>query len=209
LPNDLTQADVIQNADRQQLRQQLRAGRRALTQAQQLSAARHAADNLCLFHGFRKAKHVALYIANDGELDPHLLAKRAVALGKTCYLPVLDPRRPAMTFARWQPGDKLIRNRFGIPEPLPQAPRLSPEKLDLVCLPLVGFDDQGNRLGMGGGFYDRTFAYRHTYPKSKPLLVGMAHACQQVPSLPVQPWDVPLDMILTDERRYMTSRNRF
>ncbi len=153
-------------------------------------------------HFFRRARTLAFYIANDGELDPHLLYHRALALGKDCFLPVLDKRSPKMDFALYRRGDKLIRNKFGIPEPAPRAPRIAADELDLVCLPLVGFDEQGNRLGMGGGFYDRTFAYRRTSVGTGPLLVGLAHQCQQVSALPMQPWDVPLDMIATDAGLY-------
>jgi 5-formyltetrahydrofolate cyclo-ligase len=182
---------------RQQLRQILRARRRALTVGQQVRAALGLVNRIGHQHVFRNARHIAFYIANDGELDPEPLIRRALALGKHCYLPVLDTRSSAMAFARYRPGDKLWRNRFGIPEPIPRVPRVAGDELDLVCLPLVGFDLQGNRLGMGGGFYDRTFSYRRHYRKAAPVLVGLAHQCQQVSTLGAQSWDVPVDMIIT------------
>ncbi len=183
---------------RQQLRQILRARRRALTPPQQVRAALGLVNRISHQYVFLNARHIAFYIANDGELDPQPLMRRALALGKHCYLPVLDKRSSAMSFASYRPGDKLRRNRFGIPEPLPRVPRVAGDELDLVCLPLVGFDSRGNRLGMGGGFYDRTFGYRHQYPKAAPVLVGLAHQCQQVSALGTQSWDVPVDMIVTD-----------
>lgn len=189
---------VLYETSRQQLRQILRAQRRALTSVAQARAALHLRNLISQQHVFRKSQHIAFYIANDGELDPSLLARRALALGKHCYLPVLSKRTCSMKFARYRPGDKLWRNQFGIPEPLPRVPRIAGRALDLVFLPLVGFDRRGNRLGMGGGFYDRTFAYRRAFPKAAPMLVGLAHQCQQVAKLPAQDWDVPLDMVATD-----------
>lgn len=102
-----------------------------------------------------------------------------------------------LRFARWHDGARLHRNRFHIPEPRRQA-RLSARALNVVLLPLTGFDASGNRLGMGGGFYDRTLAFKRRHRKARPLLVGVAHACQQVSTLPAEIWDVPLAMIVTD-----------
>lgn len=198
LKNNFPHTAQPANVSRYELRQFLRAQRRALTAAQQQRAALHLADRMALQQAFRRAQHIAVYIANDGELDASLLAQRGWAQGKECYLPVLGKRTPSMAFARYRPGDKLLRNRYGIPEPMPRSPRICATELDLVCLPLVGFDRYGNRLGMGGGFYDRTFAYRHRFPRARPRLVGLAHRCQQLTELPVQSWDVPLDMIATD-----------
>lgn len=90
----------------------------------------------------------------------------------------------------------MIHNRFGIPEPV-QSRRHPPGILDLVVVPLVGFDAKCNRMGMGGGFYDRCFAHRLARQHSGPRLVGLAFDCQQVDELPVEPWDVPLDAIVT------------
>lgn len=184
--------------NRHQLRRLLRARRNSLSVQAQRHAAVDLANVLSLNKAFRRARRVALYLANDGELNLALVAKRALALGKACYLPVL--RGNSMTFARWRPGDRLLRNRFGIPEPLPRAARVQCHELDMVCVPLVGFDLQGNRLGMGGGFYDRTFAYRVTRPKAKPVLAGIAHECQRLDTVPAQPWDVPLDLVITNKR---------
>ncbi len=98
----------------------------------------------------------------------------------------------------------MVTNRFGIPEPQARhgahpARRLPAWALDLILLPLVGFDDDGQRMGMGGGFYDRTLAFTRR-PGPRPHLIGLAHECQRVESLPVAPWDVPLDAIVSDAR---------
>ncbi len=103
-----------------------------------------------------------------------------------------------LRFAPWRPGQTLTSNRYGIPEPdvAPEA-TLAPEQMALVVAPLVGFDALGQRLGMGGGWYDRSFAFRHQRP-APPWLVGVGFSVQQVDDLPVQPWDVAVDAICTE-----------
>ena len=108
------------------------------------------------------------------------------------------PRRNSnrMSFFVHRLEAPLTRNRFGIEEPPLGAPWINTRALDLVLAPLVAFDDQGNRLGMGGGFYDRHFG---NLPQClRPLLVGVAHEVQCADALPAAPWDVPLDGILTE-----------
>lgn len=145
---------------------------------------------------FWRAQRITFYFANDGELDPGPILTRALAHGKHCYLPRLNRfPLPHMEFVRYRPGGHLRANRFGILEPV-DGRVCSPRALDLVLLPLVGFDAGGGRLGMGGGFYDRTFAFIRRLPG--PALVGLAHACQEVPCLPREAWDIPLAAIVTD-----------
>lgn len=185
------------------LRRQLRQARRALTPREQRAASERLLRQLAHHPLFRRSRHIAFYLANDGEIDPYLLMQRARELGKHCYLPVLR-RWPAnqMHFQRLRPDQRWTTNRYGIREPRPD-PRwqVSPWRLDLVLMPLVGFDDQGNRLGMGGGYYDRMFAYRRTRAHwPGPRLLGLAHHCQKVDQLPVAPWDVPLDGIVSDQQ---------
>jgi len=138
---------------------------------------------------------VAGYLAADGEIDPGRTLALARRMGKQTVLPVL--RGSALVFAVHGPGVALEPNRFGIAEPVGTAHRHA-RAIDLVLVPLVGFDDRGNRLGMGGGFYDRTFAYlraRHRW--RRPHLVGVAHPEQRVDALESQPWDVPLTAVVT------------
>ncbi len=94
----------------------------------------------------------------------------------------------------------MRRNRFGIPEPLThKRVHVPPWGLDLICMPLVAFDRQGNRLGMGGGFYDRSLAYRRGRQSwHKPRLLGIAHALQEVAELEPRPWDIPLSGVATE-----------
>ncbi|MCU1717977.1 5-formyltetrahydrofolate cyclo-ligase [Pseudomonas sp. 5P_3.1_Bac2] len=186
---------------RAQLRRQLRAQRRALSPSAQRQAAQKLYRQLAQHPLFRRARHIALYLANDGEIDPHLLLRAAQKRGKATYLPLLNRwPRTHMAFQRIRPGERLQANRFGILEPRPNRAQQRPVwSLDLVLLPLVGFDRHGGRLGMGGGFYDRSLAYRSRRKNwQKPTLLGLAHECQQVPHLAMASWDVPLQGTVTD-----------
>ncbi len=186
---------------KQQLRRRLRARRRQLSPLQRQRATQGVCAVIARHPLFRQARRIALYRAADGEIDPLPLARLARRLGKALYLPVLRPGGH-LGFVAWREGAVLRRNRFGIAEPV--GPRLSAQQLDLVLLPLVAFDCRGGRLGMGGGFYDRTFAWMNKAGsfRRRPLLVGLAHAFQQVESLPREPWDVPLAAVAT-ERGWM------
>lgn len=187
------------------LRKQIRALRRALPAAERQQAARQLARRAAGLPIFADSRRIAGYLAVDGELDPGPLLSRARELGKQIYLPVLtdDPRTPLL-FAPYRPDTALRPNRFGIPEPQVSAEQLLPSRsLDLVLTPLVVFDAWGNRLGMGGGYYDRTFAFRHPGDRpSGPFLLGLAYELQKVAQLAPQPWDIPLDGIVTERAFY-------
>ena len=190
---------------RPQLRRILRKARRALTPSQQRQAARGLYKQLAQQPLFRRARHISLYLPTDGEIDPHLLLRAAQRRGKATYLPVLSAwPRTKMVFQRIRPGEKLKPNRFRILEPRHNLARQRKVwALDLVLLPLVGFDDVGGRLGMGGGFYDRSLAYlarRNDW--RKPTLLGLAHECQKVARLAQASWDVPLQGTVTDKGWY-------
>lgn len=191
---------------RPQLRRMLRKARRALTPSEQRQAALGVYRQLAQHPLFRRAKHISLYLPTDGEIDPRLLLRAAQRRGKATYLPVLSAwPRTKMVFQRVRPGEKLLPNRFGILEPRVNAHRQRQVwALDLVLLPLVGFDDAGGRLGMGGGFYDRSLAYlARRYRWRKPTLLGLAHECQKVGRLAQASWDVPLAGTVTDKQWYV------
>ena len=177
------------------LRSAMRKRRRGLSYWQQQREAIELTKKLKHHRLFRDSQHIAFYLANDGELNLQPLLHFALGQGKICYLPAVADH--SLVFIRHLPEQKLERNRFGILQPQQDQQLVSPEKLDLVLLPLVAFDQQGNRLGMGGGFYDRYFAYKRERAESKPLLLGVAHPHQEVPHLRAQIWDVPLDAIMT------------
>lgn len=190
---------------RPQLRRMLRKARRALTANQQRQAARGLYKQLAQQPLFRRAKHIALYLPTDGEIDPRLLLRAAQRRGKATYLPVLSAwPRTKMVFQRIRPGEKLQLNRFRILEPRHNLARQRKVwALDLVLLPLVGFDDVGGRLGMGRGFYDRSLAYLARRKNwRKPTLLGLAHECQKVERLAQASWDVPLQGTVTDKAWY-------
>jgi 5-formyltetrahydrofolate cyclo-ligase len=191
---------------RPQLRRLLRKARRSLSRAEQREAARGLYQQLAQHPLFRRARHVSLYIPMDGEIDPRLLLREAQRRGKATYLPVLSAwPRTKMVFQRVRAGEKFRPNRFKIPEP-----RINPRQqrkiwaLDLILMPLVGFDNEGGRLGMGGGFYDRSLAYQARRKAwQKPVLLGMAHECQKVGRLAQASWDVPLQGTVSDKRWYL------
>ena len=129
------------------------------------------------------------------------LMQKAWRMGKSVYVPTLfTPIKPQLRFAPYKPGDALARNRFDIAEPIVGVKRqLTPMQLDLVLMPLVGFDLKGNRLGMGGGFYDRSFAYLHNRRTwRRPRLVGIAYEFQKLEELQNASWDVPMDAVATE-----------
>jgi 5-formyltetrahydrofolate cyclo-ligase len=182
--------------DKKLLRRQVRQRRRALSVFQQRRASERLTRHLLDRPEFVSANTVAVYLAADGEIDPKPLIKVAWRLGKRVYLPVLRAGN-YLRFAEYKPAARLRRNRLGIPEPAIKRFR-DPRRLDLVLMPLVAFDRRGGRLGMGGGFYDRTFAFLLAESKRRPALVGLAHAFQEAESLSMEAWDVPMVAVATD-----------
>lgn len=189
------------------LRKKMRTARRALSPLQQKSAAHNLLKQLKKTPQFRTAKHLALYLGNDGEIDPNEVAQWCWKQGKTIYLPVLHPlAHNRLWFVRYTPRTPLTKNCYGIAEPKSPYRFIRPAKaLDAVLLPLVAFDTQGGRLGMGGGYYDRTFSFIRQFSLSKPRLIGLAHDFQKVEKLPVASWDVPLTLVVTDAGIYAPS----
>ncbi|MDI1301728.1 MAG: 5-formyltetrahydrofolate cyclo-ligase [bacterium] len=190
---------ILPSSDRQSLRRTLRARRRALSVFARKKAARELAHRLAALPALKTAQHIALYWPVDGEIDTRTLLRHARMTRRKFYLPVLR-KFPANTlaFARWHAGRALHPNRLGIPEPAGRV-TFSARHMDVILLPLTGFDARGNRLGMGGGFYDRTLAFRKHGHAHKPVLIGVAHACQQVDRLESAVWDIPLNQVATDK----------
>jgi len=189
--------------DRNSIRQYMRQQRNALTPQQQLQAARQLSQVVLSQSWFQRAKHIALYFANDGEMDPIVVAEKARYRGKSIYLPSLQAKQKGhLSF--YSDRGAMIKNKFGILEPDPKLNELKPVKqLDVVFMPLVAFDESGGRLGMGGGYYDRTFEFLKAGQLSKPKLIGLAHELQKVDALPLESWDIPLDAIITNKGVYL------
>lgn len=183
-----------------EIRSNIREKRRALNPSQQRMASEQLAKLLCRQDFFQRAKRIGIYLANDGEIDPSAIVTAAFRAKKACFLPLIDPLKAnSLHFAEYQLGDTLHKNRFGILEPQFRSTAITPPwSLDLILLPLVAFDRAGNRLGMGGGFYDRTLAPRPGKPNNVKL-IGLAHQCQEVSGLSPQSWDIPLHKIATDQ----------
>ncbi|QOC23313.1 5-formyltetrahydrofolate cyclo-ligase [Wenzhouxiangella sp. AB-CW3] len=174
---------------------------RLVAERQRLTAARRQQldDQICA-HLQRLAdrdegENLAAYIAFNGEPDLMPALEALHHAGRRILLPVVNDQR--MHFLRWTPDMAMRPNRFGIPEPV-GGPECPPDRLHLVFMPLVAFSPIGTRLGMGAGFYDRTFGFRLDDPDAGPRLVGTAYALQEVDGLPADEWDVPLDAVVTD-----------
>ncbi|WIV87503.1 5-formyltetrahydrofolate cyclo-ligase [Proteus appendicitidis] len=193
----MTHTSLFQQRD--EIRKAIRQKRRLLTLAEQ----QQAADKLCkqvLTHPkIEQAQTIALFLSFDGEIDTSPLISQLWTLNKQVCLPVLHPfHRHHLLFLRYTPSTVLVKNRFNISEPPLNVNMVIPiSNIDIIFTPLVAFDEQGQRLGMGGGFYDRTlenWQQKSFYP------MGLAHTCQQVAHLPIANWDVPLPEIITPEK---------
>ncbi len=184
--------------ERQQIRNEIRRRRRALTPEQQEQAAHQAACQAINYPPVSRAGKIALFLSVDGELDTRPLTELLWQRGQQVYLPVLHPFSAGnLLFIRYLPETPLTINRLRIPEPPLDIRYLATlDELDVILVPLVAFDAQGQRLGMGGGFYDRTLQH---WQQHGCLPMGFAHNCQQVGTLPVADWDVPLPALITPD----------
>jgi 5-formyltetrahydrofolate cyclo-ligase len=186
-----------QMEERRRLRRELRARRQAITGAMRGRKGRQLATRVAALGLLRPGTRIGLYLATPEEIDTAPLLRLALRRGCLVALPrVVNRRHDRMRFHDL--GPRMRRGAFGILEPQGGAPRTARE-LDVVFMPLVGFDARGHRIGMGRGYYDRHFAFRRQLRHCRrPRLVGLAYAAQQVGSLPDAAHDVPLDAIVTE-----------
>ncbi|MGA9827426.1 MAG: 5-formyltetrahydrofolate cyclo-ligase, partial [Rhodanobacteraceae bacterium] len=154
---------------------------------------------LTQFKPFLDAQRIAGYWAVAGELPLACLLGGLRARGQQYLLPVTGSRR-RLRFAPWQAGIAVVPNRHGIPEPeCDEDALIDAAELDVVLVPLVGFDRRGHRLGFGGGYYDRAFAFlRERDAPGKPLLIGIAYARQELATIEAAAWDVRLDYVASE-----------
>jgi 5-formyltetrahydrofolate cyclo-ligase len=148
---------------------------------------------------FKTSQAIACYYSHDDEMNTFPLIAKIWEQGKTCYLPVMTEEK-CIKFVRFEANDALEKNQYGIFEPVNHSRSLKPSELQLIFMPLVAFDLQGNRLGMGAGYYDRSLAFLFSENQNsvRPHLAGIAYAKQQAGPLPTDPWDVPLDSVITE-----------
>ncbi|MFC0226351.1 5-formyltetrahydrofolate cyclo-ligase [Serratia aquatilis] len=187
---------------RQLIRNEIRQRRRNLTPAQQHDSALQIANCISRHPRTLAARNIAAFLSFDGELDTGPLIEHLWLLGKQVYLPVLHPFSTGnLLFLHYTAQTPLVYNRFKILEPALDVRNVLPfSRLDLLLVPLVAFDSQGQRLGMGGGFYDRTL---QNWQLGSPYPLGVAHDCQQVSHLPVEHWDIPLPEIITPSKNWV------
>ena len=195
---------------RSEIRKKIRVQRRNLSDKEHRIAACQVSRRIRRLRVYRSGKKIALYLPNDGELDLTPLIQHAWMMKKLCYLPVLDTlTTDKLKFAPYHHNSCMQFNCYGIPEPdVSKRHLIRAYSLDLVLVPLVAFDINGNRLGMGGGFYDRTLSYlRNRRHWHKPYIYGIAYEFQKVGTLLHQPWDIPMNGIVTDKHVYQIRKS--
>jgi len=197
---------------RQVLRNTLRNQRRSLSCQRQQINARKLSRQLSHFGPFKRAKRIAVYLSNDGEIDLKTCIQWIWKSGKICYLPVLDNHKDGhLIFLPYKKKQTLVKNKFGIAEPKYSQQQIRhARQIDVILMPLVGFDRNGNRIGMGGGYYDRTLAFLASNADyTRPRLIGVAHSIQELEQIKAEQWDIPLANIATEKEIIKTLLGRF
>jgi len=186
-------------------RRDIRIRRRSLSPAEQKRNGEAICRHLLSWPVFLKTESIAVYFNSDGEVDLSPVVEHAWSMGKKVYLPMLHPfAGNRLWFGAWDRDQRLIPNRYNIPEPDPRVSKpLHGLRLDMVMMQLVAFDLRCSRIGMGGGFYDRTFAFRLRNKNwRRPKLIGIAHDLQRIQRLERNAWDVQMDAVVTERKRY-------
>jgi 5-formyltetrahydrofolate cyclo-ligase len=184
--------------ERNALRKSLRSRRRAVPQNERAAAARQVALNVDRLLQLRPGWRIGVYASLPEELDTTPLIALARRRGCRIYVPVISRSKRSRRMQFVQLTGELRLNRLGIAEPHGR-PLPGVRHLDIVFVPLVGFDARGVRLGMGGGYYDRAFAFRQARTAwHAPRLIGLAYACQQVERIAQSRHDVLLDAVATE-----------
>lgn len=185
------------------LRKEFRDIRSKIPAAYRQQAAQTAAKVFASESILKQSEHIACYLPFKDEFDSSLVIESIWNAKKRCYLPVLQEDGKSLYFVRYVYGDSLRLNQYSILEPAIVTHVISPEALDLVITPLIAFDLQGHRLGTGGGYYDRSFAFMQENVSKKPIMMGLGYAAQQAEEVPHDPWDINLNAVLT-EKKFIT-----
>jgi 5-formyltetrahydrofolate cyclo-ligase len=198
--------------DKAALRRQLREHRKAIGASQRHAASRALVGLALRHHLLAKGRRIGVYMPTNNEIDVRPLLDRALTMQAHCFLPIVPRReRKRMWFSQMGKRPAWVLNRYGIPEYRhPLAKRVRVQRLDLLFMPLLGFDWHGFRLGMGGGYYDASLAYLKRFRRwRRPWIVGVAFAVQEVEGIPNDPWDIPLDAVLTEQEYRVFRSNRY
>ncbi len=186
---------------RKQIRNQIRQLRRSLSLDEQLLAGEDLLKTIRSVQGLLSFKTYGIYLSSDGEIDTNPLISELWNLGANVYLPVVLNEDNGLEFRLYTKNTKLVPDRYGILEPDTNSPTIDPANLNVLFTPLVAFDKKGNRLGMGGGYYDRLLSNLKQLGRG-PIPIGLAHNCQLVEELPCETWDIPLPAIVTPKQLY-------
>ena len=168
-----------------------------MTPSERARASTHIANRFLNSRYFLCSKTLGCYVSTWDEVDTSEIIERAWRAKKRVFLPV-TAANGQMFFRETRPSTVLAKNDFGLWEPV-NGEQIDASWLDVVVTPLVAFDDQGNRIGMGGGYFDRTFAFlggRNCW--LQPKLIGVAFECQRVPKIARNPWDIPVFGVFTE-----------
>ncbi|WP_264435818.1 5-formyltetrahydrofolate cyclo-ligase [Coxiella endosymbiont of Dermacentor marginatus] len=188
---------------KKELRVLMRHRRNVLSLQEQTYVAQAVCNNTITLHSFKASQNLAFYRAYDGEVSIDNILIKSQKMGKNCYLPVLHSHQQRLNFYSYLLENPLIQNRFNIEEPnISRENPTSLADLDLIFLPLVAFDEKGNRLGYGAGYYDRTLAPLKGKDSKNPLLVGIAYEFQKIDKIPFGKWDIPLNLVITEKTIY-------
>jgi 5-formyltetrahydrofolate cyclo-ligase len=194
--------------NRVKLRKEIREARRTLSFDAQQRASQQIMPFLVTHPSVINAKNIAIFLNHDGEIGTQLFIKWCWENDKSVYLPVIHPfSKHHLLFLKYSSETKLIKNKYGILDPkLNVTTLIHPSQLDIIFTPLVAFDKQGNRIGMGGGYYDRLLQPFHT-TKIGPYPIGLAHDCQLIAKVPIDSWDIPLPEIITPSQHHIFKNN--
>ncbi|MEM7501997.1 MAG: 5-formyltetrahydrofolate cyclo-ligase [Pseudomonadota bacterium] len=188
---------MSEQTDKSTQRREATERRRSLSAEQRTNASLAIAETVKGLPSFQRARQIALYLPTDCEVNTWPLAHSAWRMRKRIFAPIVR-KTGNLRFCELTTKSKLVHNKYGIAEPS-AGDSIDPKRLDVVLLPLVAFDSNAYRLGWGGGYFDRTFAFanlRHLY--SKPKLIGLGFACQELPTVVRDAWDIPLFQIVTE-----------